>query len=257
MANPTICMTEAGNGSSFLILHGLLGAARNWGNVVRDLAQDYRTITLDLPNHGGSDWIDRMDYVTQAQIVGDWIERHGAPMILLGHSMGGKIAMTIALTRPHLITDLIVADTAPVAYDHDFGVLLRSMKGVPLAQMTARSQIEAHLADGIPDPRIRAFLMQNLESTPSGFRWRSNLDVMLNSQPEILGFPDFPADAHFAGRTLFISGAQSDYVRPAYHPVIRQRFPQAQFAVLDKAGHWLHADQPAAFIAAVRGFLAP
>ena len=262
MINPTISMSQlgsmskSGNGSSLLILHGLLGAARNWGAIVKDLSQDYQVFTLDLPNHGGSDWTHSMDYPSQAQIIAHWLQDHGAPMHVLGHSMGGKIAMTIALTQPELITDLIVADTAPVAYDHDFTVLLNAMKAVPLAEITKRADVEAHLAQNLPDPRIRAFLMQNLASTEAGFRWRSNLDLMLASQPEILGFPDFPPSTHFDGRTLFLHGALSDYVRPQYESTIRQRFPNVQFNALANAGHWLHADQPAAFIAAVRGFLA-
>ena len=255
MTKISISMTEAGTGSSFLIMHGLLGAGRNWGALVKDLSQDYHTYALDLPNHGRSDWIDRMDYHTQAQYIADWIDAQGGPMIVLGHSMGGKIAMTLALTRPELITHLIVADTAPVIYNHDFGVYTRAMQGVPLDQMTRRAEIEEHLAATITDPRIRAFLMQNLGSTATGFYWRSNLDVIEQSMPHILGFPDFPAEAHFDGPTLFVSGAQSDYVLPQYHPTILHRFPHAQFSQLPDAGHWLHADQPAAFLAAVRGFL--
>ena len=255
MMTPNISMTETGNGSSILIMHGLLGAGRNWGNVVRDLSRDYKTYVLDLPNHGGSDWIDQMDYRNQAAIIADWIEGHGAPMTVLGHSMGGKIAMTLALTRPELVQNLIVADTAPVTYDHDFGVYTRAMQGVPLAQMTKRAEIDSHLAAEIIDPRIRFFLMQNLESTPDGFRWRSNLEVIQHSMPDILGFPDFADHVHFAGRTLFISGALSDYVLPEYHAIIKSRFPQVQFIQLAEAGHWLHADQPAAFIAGVRAFL--
>ena len=177
-------------------------------------------------------------------------------MIVLGHSMGGKVAMTLALTRPELVTKVIVADTAPVVYDHDFGAYTRAMKGIPLAQMTRRAEIEDHLAADIPDPRVRAFLMQNLESTADGFRWRSNLECIDRSYPEILGFPDFAPDVTFAGPTLFISGGASDYVLSHYHPAILARFPAAQFNVIPEAGHWLHADHPPAFIDGVRRFLA-
>jgi len=255
MTESTIRMTDVGTGKKVLILHGLLGAGRNWGNVVRDLSSDHHAYVVDLPNHGDSAWTASMDYPSQAQEIAQVIESIGAPITLIGHSMGGKIAMTLALTRSTLIEALVVVDIAPVTYTHDFGTFTRAMKAVPLAGMTKRSEVEAHLSESISDPRIRAFLMQNLDSTPDGFRWRPNLDLIERSQDDIMGFPDFPPGTAYHGPTLFISGALSDYVTPEYHAPTRALFPQAEFCQIADAGHWLHADQAQAFVAELRRFL--
>jgi esterase len=252
-ATPLV-FVEAGTGENFLILHGLLGSGRNWGNITRDLSQSFHVLTPDMPNHGGSGWMESMDYATQAAVIADWMVDHGGAMTVLGHSMGGKVAMTLALTRPHLVQKLIVADMAPVSYSHDFGALTRAMLSVPLDQLSKRSEIEAHLAQTVHNPRLRAFILQNLETTEGGFRWRPNLNVIVRSQEQIMGFPDF-SPAHFDGPTLFVSGGQSDYVLPKYHPTIKSLFPNTSFAVLPTCGHWLHADQPKDFVAAVLGFL--
>ena len=256
MSDPIIAANQMGTGPDLVILHGLLGAARNWGGIGRDLSADYRVSTLDLPNHGGSGWIDRMDYPTQAALVGDWIEAGaGGAAVVLGHSMGGKVAMTLALTRPSLVRALIVADIAPVAYAHDFGSLTRAMQQVPLDRMDSRADVDRYLAQKISDPRVRAFVLQNLDSSPTGFRWRPNLDVILRSQDSIMGFPEFSPDASYGGAALFIGGGQSDYIRPAYHPTILKLFPRASFVQLPQAGHWLHADQPGEFLAEIRKFM--
>ncbi len=247
---------ESGTGPKIVILHGLLGAARNWGAVARDLSTDHHVICLDLPNHGGSDWIDRMDYPFQAEILGHWIAEHGGPMVVLGHSMGGKIAMTLAVTKPDLVRAALIADIAPVAYDHDFTGFTRAMRAAPVATLTKRAEVEEHLAQDLADARIRAFLMQNLESTLQGFRWRANLDAIDANHDFILGFPDFPDQVRYDGPALFISGGLSHYVTADRHPAIQRLFPQAEFQVLEGCGHWLHADNPQGFIAGVRGFLA-
>jgi len=246
---------EAGAGPGIVILHGLLGAARNWGAAMRDLSADHRVVALDLPNHGGSDWTDRMDYPFLSKIVAEWIVDQGEPMTILGHSMGGKIAMTLALTAPSLVRALMICDMAPVSYTHDFRGLIGAMKAVPLASITKRSEVESALAVDVPEPPLRAFLMQNLESSPLGFRWRANLDAFENNHADIVGFPDFPADAAFGGPALFVSGGLSHYVSRRDHPTILRLFPRAEFRELAGCGHWLHADDPKGFIAAIREFL--
>ena len=256
MPSPIIAANDTGTGPNVVILHGLLGSGRNWGGVARDLSVDHHVWTPDLPNHGGSGWIDRMDYRTQAGIVAQWIEtRIGGAVTLLGHSMGGKIAMTLALTRADLVNALIVADIAPVSYDHDFGAFTKAMKQVPVADMTTRKQVEDLLAERITDPRNRAFLLQNLKSTPQGFRWRSNLDVIERSEKDILGFPNFPNGTVYNGSALFISGGRSDYVLSGHGGAIEALFPHSDLVQLPDAGHWLHADCPQEFLTAVRNFL--
>jgi esterase len=168
---------------------------------------------------------------------------------MLGHSMGGKAAMMLVLTRPTLLRRLIVADIAPVAYDRTQMGPLDAMRGVDLAQVTKRSDAAAQMGD--QSEALKAFLLQSLDL--SARRWRLNLDVLARAMPAIMGFP--AVTGQFDGPTLFLTGALSDYVLPAHHPDIRALFPQAQFVAVAGAGHWLHAEQPQAFVAAARGFL--
>lgn len=250
---------EAGVGASgavpLLILHGLLGSARNWGGVVKTLAEGRRVLALDLPNHGASPWTEVMDYPFMAREVAAAIEHLGGRAAVMGHSMGGKAAMTLALTRPELVERLVVVDIAPVSYTHTFAPYIKAMRGVPLAEMSSRGEVEAALAPSIPDRGVRAFLMQNLEGGAGGYRWRPNLAVLGAHMDDILAFPAFSEGTRYEGATLFVAGETSDYIRPAHQDVIEALFPRAEMAEVPKAGHWVHADNPAGFMAAIRPFL--
>jgi len=237
-----------------VILHGLLGSSRNWGGVVRALAPRHRVLALDLPNHGASPWVERMDYPFQARLVADEISALGQPVALIGHSMGGKVAMSLALTRPELVERLVVVDIAPVRYSHTFAPYLRAMRAVPLARLEGREQADAVLAPAIPDPAVRALLLHNLERSEAGFRWRPNLAVLLAEMDEILDFPAFPPQARYDRPALFLTGRHSDYVGSEADSVIRARFPAADRVEI-AAGHWVHAEAPADFVAAVERFL--
>ena len=247
---------EAGTGPALVILHGLMGSARNWAGMVQILAESRRVVALDLPNHGASPWSESMDYPFLAAQVATVIEELGGKAAVLGHSMGGKAAMVLALTRPELVERLAVADIAPVAYTHTFAPYVRAMRAVPLGQVGRRAEVEAQLAERIPDARVRAFLMQNLENGETGYRWRPNLAVLNAAMDDILDFPDLPAASRYDGPTLFLAGGESDYVLPEYLPHIHRLFPAARLETIAGAGHWLHADQPAAFTASLRRFLA-
>lgn len=247
---------EDGQGPGLIILHGLLGSARNWAGVVRSCAATRHTVALDLPNHGASPWSEAAGYPFMAEAVATAVAGLGSPAAVVGHSMGGKVAMTLALTRPDLVERLMVVDIAPVAYTHTFAPYIRAMRSVSLARATRRSDVDAALASHIPDERVRAFLLQNLDGEPGHYRWRPNLAVLGASMPEILGFPDGDDIAPYAGPALFLSGAQSDYVLPEHHARIQSLFPAARFEVVDGAGHWVHADQPARFGDALHRFLA-
>lgn len=249
---------ETGHGRPLVILHGLLGSSRNWGGITRRLAElcHYRVLAADLPNHGASPWSEIMDYGFQARQIAQFIEDEGKmPATVIGHSMGGKAAMVLALTRPDLVERLVVVDIAPVFYDHTFAPYIKAMRAASLTSAQRRSDVEAALAGIIPDPRVRAFLMQNLDGEPGNYRWRPNLAVLGAAMDHILDFPPFPEGTHYDKPALFLAGADSDYVRPEHEPIIRTLFPQARLEWVAKANHWLHADQPEAFVQAVTRFL--
>lgn len=248
---------ETGSGKqSLVILHGLLGSSRNWGGISTKLASGRRVMALDLPNHGASPWSEVMDYPFMARELAHFIEEQvGGPAAVVGHSMGGKAAMMLALTRPDLVERLVVVDIAPVSYTHTFAPYIKAMRAAPLATAQRRGDIEAAMAEVIADPRVRAFLMQNLEGGSGGYRWRANLATLGAAMDDILAFPRFGDDAHYDGRTLFLHGAESDYVLPAHEDLIMALFPNARFQTVEGAGHWVHADQPVEFLSAVELFL--
>jgi len=235
-----------------LIAHGLFGSARNWGVVAKRLAEaGHPAVTVDMRNHGDSPWTGPHDYPAMAGDLAGVIEQSGGRANVLGHSMGGKAAMVLALTRPDLVERLIVADIAPVAYPHSQMRFLEAMRDLDLTGITRRSDADARLAERIDDSAIRAFLLQSLDVADG--RWRLNLPQLERDMPAIMGFPD--SEATFDGATLFLSGAASDYVRAEHRDRIRTLFPRAAFVKLPGAGHWLHAEQPRNFVAAVATFL--
>lgn len=249
---------EAGHGKPLVILHGLLGSSRNWGGIASRLGETRRVLAVDLPNHGASPWTESMDYPGMARDVARFIEDRagGGPAAVIGHSMGGKAAMMLALTRPELVERLVVVDIAPVGYSHTFAPYIKAMRAAPLAQAERRADIEQSMSAIIDDPRVRAFLMQNLDGAPGRYRWRPNLPVLGAAMEDILAFPRLPDGVHYGGPALFLHGAESDYVLPQYEDLIMALFPQARLQVIEGAGHWLHADKPAEFLQAVGDFLA-
>ena len=236
-----------------LVVHGLFGSGRNWSSIAKRLALHRQVVTVDLRNHGESPRSPVHDYPALAADLAETIARHGGRMDVLGHSMGGKAAMVLALTDPDRVGRLVVADIAPVAYDHDQMQYIDAMRALDLAGIGRRSQADAALAERLPEAAVRAFLLQSLAIEGGRAEWRLNLDALAAEMPKILGFPAI--EARFAGPTLFVTGATSDYVRPAYRERILALFPAAEHASLPGAGHWLHADAPNAFIAAVESFL--
>ena len=196
-----------------------------------------------------------MDYPFMAAEVATVIKGLGDHSAVMGHSMGGKAAMVLALTRPELVERLVVVDIAPVGYTHTFAPYIRAMRAVPFGRITKRSEVDESLAAHITDPRVRAFLMQNLEGGEGGYRWRANLAVLAASMDDILDFPAFPEGTHYDGPVLFLSGAESDYILPEHAPIIQKFFPQARIESVANAGHWVHADRPEVVIQTVTAFL--
>lgn len=235
-------------GTPLLIAHGLFGSARNWGVIAKRLSATRPVITVDMRNHAGSAWYDSHSYPDMAADLAEVITQ---PTDVIGHSMGGKAAMVLALTRPDLVERLIVADIAPVAYGHSQMQFIKAMRAVDLSKVEKRSDASEQLAAHVGDPTLQAFFTQSLDV--KGKRWKLNLDALAAEMPNILGFPE--VDGAFEKPTLFLSGALSDYVTRDVRPVIKQLFPLARFAKIPGAGHWLHAEKPREFEASVRAFL--
>jgi len=245
-----LAAVEYGAGPPLAILHGLFGSSRNWASMAQRLAAHHRVIAIDLRNHGASPWAETMDYREMADDVRATLQARGYDRFaLLGHSMGGKVAMTAALDHGAAVERLIVADIAPIL-DR-----VKAMRGLDLANIKRRSVADAALAPMIPDPAERAFLLQNLILEESQARWRLNLEAIEREMPRLVGFPAIQAGRTYDGPSLFVAGDRSDYLRPEHEPVIRRLFPKAEIANIDNAGHWLHAEQPAAFLAVVEAFL--
>lgn len=237
-----------------VIAHGLYGSARNWGVIARRLADRRDVIAVDMRNHGESPRFATQSYPEMAEDLAQLIGAIGAPVDLLGHSMGGKAAMQLALTRPELLRRLVVADIAPVAYAHDQSHHARAMMALDLAGVATRGEADARLAALIDDPGLRAFFLQSLDlKAPGGPRWRLNLPVLEAEMPKIVGWPG--TTGSFDQPTLFLTGADSSYVRPEHRETIRALFPKARFAKLPDTGHWLHAEKPREFEETVRVFL--
>jgi len=246
-----------GGDAPLVIAHGLLGAGRNWGALAKRLAKRRKVIVADLRGHGDSPWSDDVSYPAMA---GDLAETIGAEAggraDVLGHSMGGKVAMTLALAQPSRLRKLIVADVAPVVYDHSHADTLAAMAALDLSRITRRADADRALRDSIPNAALRAFVAQNLAIEDGAARWRPDIAALAAGMAGLVGFPAHFAHDSFAGPALFLRGGASDYVTPAMHGAIRARFPAARIETLEGAGHWLHAEQPEAFLAAVEAFLA-
>ena len=234
-----------------LIVHGLYGSARNWGVISKRLSTDRGVIAVDQRNHGDSPWFDTHSYNDMARDLSEVIEANEQPMDVLGHSMGGKAAMVLALTRPELVNRLIIADIAPVAYEHDQSQYIEAMQSVVLSKIEKRSQANEALSKFIDDPALCSFFTQSLDIKSR--RWKLNLDVLAKDMHHILGFPEI--EGTFQGNTLFLSGSESSYVKTEHRPVIKSKFPNAKFAKIPGAGHWLHAEKPRKFEATVRAYL--
>lgn len=237
-----------------VIAHGLYGSARNWNVIARRLADRREVIAVDMRNHGESPRTESHSYPDMAADLAEVIETLGGRADLMGHSMGGKAAMQLALTRGDLIRRLVVADIAPVAYSHDQSRHAQAMRGLDLTGLTTRGEADRRLAATVEDPALRAFFLQSLDlKAEGGPRWRLNLDVLEAGMAKIVGWPG--TEGRFEGPALFLTGGDSTYVRPEHRETIRALFPEARFAKIPGTGHWLHAEKPREFEETVRVFL--
>ena len=252
MLNYTEYGEAAADRPSLFIVHGLYGSGRNWGVIAKRLSDNRHVVTVDMRNHGSSPHHDTHSYPEMAQDLAEVITHLGGPVDICGHSMGGKAVMMLALTQPDLLRRVIVADIAPVTYGHTQQMFIDAMRGVDLTQIERRSDAEAQLATAGVERALQSFFTQSLDVP--GKRWRLNLDALEAEMPKIIGWPD-DVSGQFAGPTLFLSGGASDYVQPEHREAIKALFPQARFAKIPGAGHWLHAEKPREFEATLRIFL--
>jgi len=250
------------NGPRVVFLHGLFGQGRNWMTIAKGLADRHRVTLVDLPNHGRSAWTEHVDYVDMAAQVAALLETDG-PATVVGHSMGGKVAMALALTRPDLVERLVVADMSPVDYggeaDATGGVLgyARILLDLDLARVERREDADRLLSERVPDPTIRAFLLQNLRRDGDGWRWAANLKAIVRDGAVLSGWPAEALAGHppYAGRVLWLGGETSGYVRPEFDEAMRRWFPHYRKVTIKGAGHWLHSEKPDVFLAALQRFL--
>jgi esterase len=248
---------EYGDGEPVAILHGLFGSKRNWASIAQRLSKHRRVIVFDLRNHGASPWAEPMDYPAMAEDLRQAMRIRGhRRFALIGHSMGGKVAMLAALDDPEAVERLVVVDIAPVAYPVPYLGYVRAMRGLNLGVIARRRDADATLAAAIPDAAERAFLLQSLVFGDLKPRWQLNLAALEAALPVLARFPALPPGVAYDRPTLFIAGGKSNAMRPEYEAATRALFPNAMLARIADAGHWVHAERPAELVALVEPFLA-
>ncbi|MDO5066300.1 MAG: alpha/beta fold hydrolase [Propionibacteriaceae bacterium] len=250
--------TTVGTGPVQLVfLHGLFGRGKNFSRIA-DALSDLATCHLvDLPNHGSSSWTIDFSLDGQAYHIASWIADHLTdPVSVIGHSLGGKLAMRLALSYPEAVERLMVVDISPTRSEGpaSFAPLVAAMQGLDLENLTSRSAASDLLKAEIPDPVVRGFLLQNLRKVATGWTWDANLDLLGDSLSKIGGWP--PTSAVYEGPVWWVSGGRSPYVQPEHTTDMKKLFPLVVSIRLKRAGHWVHAEEPEAFITLCREFLA-
>jgi esterase len=239
-----------------VILHGLLGSSRNWKTAGADLAENFHVFALDLCNHGQSPRADQQDYASMAENVEEWIRANGFDSVnLLGHSMGGKVAMRLACHRPEVVSKLVVSDIAPKDYAPSHRPEFEAMKGLPLADLKSRAEAETLLEDSVQDWGMRKFLLTNLEANPEGgWTWGVNLPALERSLPELERNP-LEADDCYGGPTLFLTGGKSNYFGNGDALLAARYFPEHSLVTIAESGHNPHFEAREKFVQAVSDFL--
>ena len=264
--------TVGAEGPRVVFVHGLFGQGKNWTTIAKGLADSHRVTLVDLPNHGHSPWTDRVHYLDMVEMLAAELEHLGEPVTLVGHSMGGKVAMQLALRHPELLRALVVVDIAPVEYpvqggrtdDPDeeaspFAGYIAAMRALDLSALRSREDADEALRPAVHSDMVRAFLLQSLVRSPDtehGWRWRLNLELLERDLAHLRGFPSPPEGATFDRPVLWIAGANSTYVLPDDRERMDALFPATRLVRIKNAGHWVHSEQPEIFTETLRRFLA-
>lgn len=251
--------TVGDSGEVVVFFAGLFGQGKNVTQIAKGLTPTFRSVLADLPNHGESDWTEEFDLPGHADLVAEHLRQTLAaegPVHVVGHSLGGKVAMVLALRHPELVRSLTVVDISPVTYEStgEFEHLLQSLLGLDLNDLSSRGEADKRLQEPIPQDMVRGFLLQSLTRTNNGFQWLPNLELLYESLPRISGFPQFD-DEQYDGPVLWVAGADSDYVKDEYAATMRELFPRTLQTTVKNAGHWLHAEQPQVFTEVLTRFL--
>jgi esterase len=252
-----IFVKRTGTGSPIVLLHGLFGAHGNLGALARALQHTFAVYSLDLPGHGRSRWLADLDLPRMADRVRQCLDEEGvAHAHLLGHSLGGKVAMQLALQYPARVESLIVADIAPVEYSGRHHQVFEALEAVAAQDCESRDAAAAIMSRYLHEDAVIQFLLASLQRDAQGhYHWRFDLAGIRAAYPALLAAPG--AGQSYAGPVLFIRGGDSDYIREQDWPVVRAFFPQASIKIMHGCGHWLHAQNPRVFNGIVTRFLAP
>ncbi len=256
MATQLLHYNQFGSGEPLVILHGLFGSSKNWQSLAKSFAEYYSVYTVDLRNHGASFHDPEMNYVVMAEDVKrllDFLNIQSCRII--GHSMGGKVAMTLAHAHPDLASKLVIADIAPVVYQHHHHGLLEPIMAISLDSIQSRAEVDKALAPSIGDAMLRGFLLQNLHREGDKWRWRVNWAAIKLHMHELISFPLVESDWFIDSPGLFVRGENSEYIDTNGIAVIEKHFGKVTIETLAQAGHWLHAEQPQAFLQSALRFL--
>lgn len=244
-----------GRGEPIVLLHGLFGSLENLGVIARQLEGEYQVISIDLPDHGKSPFSEAFSFDQYAENVAETLHSINASSVnMLGHSLGGKVAMQLALTKPSLVKRLMVADIAPVRYSPRHQNVFNGLQNVDLQQINSRQEADTLMAEHITESGVRQFLLKSLYKTEEdSFAWRFNLEMLIRDY-DLLS-DAIVADTQYRARTLFIKGGNSDYITREHQSAIGSLFPHAEAKIINGTGHWLHAEKPNVFAGIVSRFL--
>lgn len=243
---------QAGAGAPLVLLHGLFGSLENLGAIARLLRDHFTVYSVDLPNHGRSPHASHMHLRNMAEAVASWQAEQGLERAhFVGHSLGGKVAMEMALNNGASIAKLAVIDIAPVTYSARHHDVFAGLFAVDPAAIRSREEADALLAEHVHEDAVRSFLLKNLVKTTSGFSWRMNLADLHQNYPNLI---EGNRSGHFDGPTMFLKGGESDYITRDQQEEIVQRFPAVQLKVIPGTGHWLHAEKPELVATLLRKF---
>ncbi|QIX27412.1 alpha/beta fold hydrolase [Nocardioides sp. JQ2195] len=253
-------LTELGDaGPRVVFFHGLFGQGKNWTHAAKQLAGNHRVTLVDMPNHGRSGWTEHLDYIAFADQLAELFSADD-PVRLVGHSMGGKIAMVLALRHPDLVERLVVVDIAPVTYPStsEFAGYIKAMQAMDLDALQRRSDADAALFEAVPNRTVRSFLLQNLRHDDAGWRWQPNLELLGHENAVLGRWPEDQLEGvpAYDGKVLWIAGTESAYITDDHAEAMVRWFPRTSRITIKKAGHWVHSQQPEVFQQVLERFLA-